>query len=148
MTTDSVQPCVVITHWIHTEVLELLSHSFRVIPNMTREPLPRGEVLKRAREADALIIGMPDVIDCLFVNACPRLKIIAGTFERSENVDVEACTENRIWFTSIQHEPLSTPHPADAGDEVRRAITLEAVACIFEALNGERPKGAVNDPLR
>ena len=135
------QPCVVITHRIDKEVIELLSHSFRVIPNMTREALPREEVLRRAVEADALMIFMPDLIDRSFVKACPRLKIIAGAFEGSDNVDVEACTENGIWFTLVQ-DLLVVPATE------RRAMTLEAAACIFEALSGEKPKGAVNNLLK
>src|SRR5208283_4176176 len=132
------QPCVVITHRIDPAVIELLSHSFRVIPNMTRETLPGEEVLRHAQEADALMIFLPDAIDCSFVKACPRLKIIAGAFEGSDNVDVDACTENGIWFTSVQ-DLLALPATGSAVDEVRRAMALEAAACIFEALSGEKP---------
>jgi phosphonate dehydrogenase len=140
------QPCLVITHRIDIEVIELLSHSFRVIPNITRETLPREELLRRAQEADALMIFTPDVIDRSFIKACPRLKIIAGAFKDSDNVDVDACTENGIWFTIVQ-DLLTAPDAGSTGDEVRRAMALEAVACIFEALSGEKPKGALNDPL-
>ena len=142
----SEQPCLVITHWVHAEVLELLGSSFRVVPNMTRDPLPRGELLNRAEGADALMIFVPDVIDRPFIKACPRLRIIAATFEGSGNVDVGACTENGIWFTNIDGETLLMPLVSFV-DEARRATTLEAAACIFEALSGEKPKGAVNDPL-
>jgi len=142
------QPCLAISQWIHTEVLELLSHSFRLIPNLTREQLPREELLRRSREADALMVFVPDVIDRSFVKACPRLKIIAATFEGSRNVDVAASTERGIWFTSIQHDPLLTPRLEPATDELRRLATLEAAACIFEALDGEMPKGATNNPLK
>ena len=44
------------------------------------------------------------------------------------------------------HRTLFTPHLGSAVDDVRRAIALEAAANIFEALNGERPKGAINNP--
>ncbi len=142
------QPCLVISQWIHAEVLELLSHSFRLIVNVTREPLPREELLDRSREADALMVFGPDVINRSFVKACPRMKIIAATFEGSQNVDVAACTESGIWFTSIQHDSLLTPSLEPTTDELRRLATLEAAACIFEALNGEIPKGAMNNPLK
>jgi hypothetical protein len=62
-------------------------------------------------------------------------------------VDIEACTGNGIWFTIVQHL-LAAPDAGPAVDEVRRAMSLEAAACIFEALMDEKPKGAVNDPLR
>ncbi len=96
------RPRLVITHWVHPEVVDLLSRSFDVIPNITRETLPRAEVLRRAQEAEAIMIFMPDVIDRSLVEACPRLKIIAGAFKGYDNVDVEACTENGVWFTIIR----------------------------------------------
>jgi len=141
------QPCLVVTQQIRTEVLELLSHSFRVIPNMTREPLPREELFRRSREADALMVFLPDAIDRAFLDACPRLKIIAATFEGSGNVDVEACTEYGIWFTAIQHDPFLPPDLASDADEVLAGNVLEAASCIFEALSGETPKSAINHPF-
>jgi phosphonate dehydrogenase len=43
---------------------------------------------------------------------------------------------------------LFTPHLGSAVDEVRRNITLGAARNILQALNGERPAGAINDPPR
>ena len=101
-------PRLVITHWVHPEVVDLLGRSFEVIPNITRETLPRAEVLRRAREAEALMIFMPDIIDRPFVQSCPRLKIIAGAFKGYDNVDVGSCTEHGIWVT-IVHDLLTAP---------------------------------------
>ncbi|KAF0233757.1 MAG: hydroxyacid dehydrogenase [Desulfovibrio sp.] len=41
-----------------------------------------------------------------------------------------------------------TPHLGSAVEEVRRAIALEAAQNIVEALQGRRPHGAVNSPIR
>ena len=142
------QPCLVISHRIHTEVLEMLSHSFRVVPNMASEPLSREELLRRSLEADALIISGSDLIDRSFVKACPRLKIIAAVLEGSGNADVQACTESGVWFTSNGSETLSGPHIGSATDEARRLRILDAAACVFEALSGQKPKGAINHPSK
>ena len=39
-----------------------------------------------------------------------------------------------------------TSHLGSAVDDIRRAIALDAAANIFEALAGEKPQGAVNNP--
>jgi phosphonate dehydrogenase len=40
-----------------------------------------------------------------------------------------------------------TPHLGSAVDEIRREIALEAARHILQALNGEKPDGAVNSPV-
>ena len=57
------KPRVVITHWVHDEVIDLLATQSEVIPNTTHETLSREEVLKRARNAQALMVFMPDMIE-------------------------------------------------------------------------------------
>lgn len=102
------RPKVVITHWIHPEVIEYLSETYDVISNQTRETLPTAEILKRAKDADALMAFMPDVIDQAFLDQCKMLKIIAGAFKGYDNIDINACTRNGVWFT-IAHDFLTAP---------------------------------------
>jgi len=40
-----------------------------------------------------------------------------------------------------------TPHLGSAVDEIRREIALEAARHILQALNGEKPDGAINSPV-
>jgi phosphonate dehydrogenase len=40
-----------------------------------------------------------------------------------------------------------TPHLGSAVDEIRREIALEAACNILQALNGEKPAGAINSPV-
>ncbi len=95
------KPRVVITHWVHSEVIESLQNTCEVIPNFTRESLPREEILSRARDADALMVFMPDRVDDDFLRDCPRLKIIAGALKGYDNFDVGACNRHRVWFTIV-----------------------------------------------
>ncbi|MEA5508379.1 phosphonate dehydrogenase [Crocosphaera sp. UHCC 0190] len=92
---------VVITHWIHDEVIDYLSQTCEVITNQTQDTLPREEIIKRTKDAEALMVFMPDCIDSEFLEACPQLKVIAGALRGYDNFDVEACTKRRIWFTIV-----------------------------------------------
>jgi len=96
------KPLVVITNWVHPEVIEFLSESYEVIPNESRETLPRAEVLSRARHAQALMVFMPDCIDDSFLAECPDLKIVAAALKGYDNFDVDACTQSGIWFTIVR----------------------------------------------
>lgn len=95
------KPRVVVTHWVHPEVLDYLHPTCEVMANQTPETLPREEVICRAQDADALMVFMPDRIDAAFLDACPRLKIIAGALRGCDNFDVAACSQRGVWFTIV-----------------------------------------------
>ncbi len=86
------KPRVVITHWVHPEIIELLSQKCEVIPNETRATLPREEIIRRCENAAALMVFMPDAIDEAFLEACPDLKIVAAALKGYDNFHVAACT--------------------------------------------------------
>ncbi len=102
------KPKVVITHWVHPEIIELLSYSTIVIANQTKDTLPRAEIIKLAKDAQALMVFMPDCIDREFLAACPNLKVIAGALRGYDNFDVATCTKRKIWFTIVP-ELLAAP---------------------------------------
>lgn len=92
---------VVITHWVHPEVIRLLERSCEVIPNDARESLPREELLRRTQDAQGIMVFMPDTIDDHFLSICPNLKIVAAALKGYDNFDVEACTRRGVWFTIV-----------------------------------------------
>jgi phosphonate dehydrogenase len=94
-------PRVVLTHWVHPEVIEVLSHTCEVVANPTKETLSRQEILSLTIDAEALMVFMPDRIDAEFLQKCPKLKIIAGALRGYDNFDVEACTQQGVWFTIV-----------------------------------------------
>lgn len=102
------KPKVVLTHWVHPETIAMLESVAEVIPNTTRDTLPRAEVLARAKDADALMVFMPDSIDGGFLDACPKLKIVGAALKGYDNFDVDACTERGVWF-SIVPDLLTVP---------------------------------------
>lgn len=101
-------PQVVITHKVHTEVIELLQGSYVVIANQTTETLPREEILRRAAEARAVIVFMPDRVDEEFLRACPDIKIVAAALKGYDNLDIEACTRRGVWLT-VREDLLTVP---------------------------------------
>ncbi len=97
----SMSPRVVVTQRIHAEIADLLRAAAEPVLNESAEPLPRAELLRRARDAQALIVFMPDSIDDAFLAACPRLRIVAAALKGYDNFDVAACTRRGIWFTIV-----------------------------------------------
>jgi phosphonate dehydrogenase len=95
------KPKVIITEWVHPEVIEFLEKSCEVVPNNTREPLPDKELLRRAEGAHAIMAFMTDRIDDLFLSACPKLKIVAAALKGYDNFDVTACTKRGVWLTIV-----------------------------------------------
>lgn len=95
------QPRVVVTQLVHGEITQLLSQYATVIGNESTEPWPSEVLLEHARDAEALMVFMPDCIDAAFLDQCPHLKVIAAALKGSDNFDVEACRRRGIWFTIV-----------------------------------------------
>lgn len=102
------QPLVVVTHRVHEEVKALLNQTCRIIANDSADSWPREKLTELAREADALMVFMPDSVDDGFLAQCPKLKIIAAAIKGYDNFDVSACTRRGIWFTIVP-DLLSVP---------------------------------------
>lgn len=102
------KPKVVLTHWVHPEIVEMLQEKTEVVANPTRKTFTRGELLERASDADALMAFMPDCIDSDFLKACPKLKVIGAALKGYDNFDVKACTERGVWLT-IAPDLLTIP---------------------------------------
>ncbi|HXB22489.1 MAG TPA: phosphonate dehydrogenase [Candidatus Solibacter sp.] len=98
---SSTRPVVVITHKIHAQVKEFLSAECRVTTNDSLESWTPEQLLERSREADALMVFMPDRVDDRFLAQCPNLKIVAAALKGYDNFDVEACTRRDVWFTIV-----------------------------------------------
>ncbi len=95
------KPRVVITHWVHPEVIALLEEHCEVVANPTRETLPRETVLKRARNAEGLMAFVPDVVDDAFLGSCPKLRVVAGVLKGYDNFDLDSCRRRGVWFTIV-----------------------------------------------
>jgi phosphonate dehydrogenase len=83
------KPRVIVTQRPFPETIELLT--------------PHADVIvgPPAREADALMVFMPDSLDEAFLRTCPNLKIVAAALKGCDNFDIDACTRLGIWFTIV-----------------------------------------------
>jgi phosphonate dehydrogenase len=102
------RPKVVVTQWIHPEVAGFLAEFCAPVLNESREALPAAELLARCREAEGLMVFMPDRIDQAFVSSCPNLKVVAAALKGYDNFDVAAMRRAGIAFC-IQEDLLTTP---------------------------------------
>jgi phosphonate dehydrogenase len=92
---------VVVTNWVHDDVLDFLAGRFSVDANRAREPWPEGEVRRRAGDADGMMAFMPDRVDAAFLDACPDLRIVAGALKGYDNFDTDACTARGVWLSVV-----------------------------------------------
>lgn len=95
------KPKIVITHRVHPEVIQWFAPRFEVVANTGSETLPRAEILRRARNAEAIMTFMPDSVDEEFLVACPQLRVIGCALKGYDNYDVEACTRRGVWLTVV-----------------------------------------------
>jgi phosphonate dehydrogenase len=95
------KPRVVLSSWVHPEVIHLLETSCEVVSNETRKALERKELLRRCRDAFGLMAFMSERIDDSFLAECPKLRIVACALKGYDNFDAEACTRRKVWLTII-----------------------------------------------
>jgi phosphonate dehydrogenase len=86
----------------------MLEQKCDVVANDTAETWPKSRLAQLGRDADAIMVFMPDTIDEPFLAHCPRLKVIAAALKGYDNIDVEACTRSGVWIT-IATDLLSQP---------------------------------------
>jgi phosphonate dehydrogenase len=108
MDVSSGKPKVVITHWVHDDVIEHLRHFCTPVPVTDRTVLPPDVVLARSVDAVGLLACMSDHVDEDFLRRCPHLRVISGTLKGSDNFDAAACTRHRVWLTALPDQ-LTTP---------------------------------------
>ena len=95
------RPKVVVTHWVHPEVIALLENAADVCANPTRKTPDREQIIEYARDADALMVFMPDIVDKAFLDHCPKLKIVAAALKGFDNFDLAELRRRGIWFTMV-----------------------------------------------
>jgi phosphonate dehydrogenase len=95
------RPRIVITNRVFPETIEFLSTDGEVVANQGDEPLEREELLRRARDARALMAFMPDAVDAAFLDRCPALRVIACALKGADNFDLAACRRRGIWLTVV-----------------------------------------------
>ena len=102
-------PKVLITNWVHPEIVDFLEQYFTVVCNRSREePFTREQILEKGRDAVGIVAFMPDTVDDALLSELPNLRIVACALKGYDNFDVEACTRRGIWL-SIVPDLLTVP---------------------------------------
>jgi phosphonate dehydrogenase len=99
---------VVITHRVFGQVKSMLAETCDVIFNDSDDSWPPAKLLESSRDAEALLVFMPDKIDDAFLARCPKLRVIAAALKGYDNIDVAACTRRGVWVTIVP-DLLSQP---------------------------------------
>ncbi|MCS7125125.1 MAG: D-glycerate dehydrogenase [Candidatus Bathyarchaeota archaeon] len=63
-------------------------------------PPPKSEIMRKARDVDALVTLLTDKIDAEVFDAAPRLKIVAQMAVGHDNIDVAEATKRGIYVTN------------------------------------------------
>lgn len=96
-----IRPKIVLSSWVHPEVIALLETVGEVVPVDGRDVLSPDELRRRSRDAQGLMTFMSDRIDEAFLATCPRLKVIACALKGYDNFDAAACARRGIWLTIV-----------------------------------------------
>lgn len=94
-------PKVVITNWVHPEVVTLLSERCTVHANPGLEPWPRAVLLEQLADARAMLAFMNDSLDAALLEACPELEIVACALKGYDNFDLAACRRRGVTVTIV-----------------------------------------------
>ncbi len=107
------RPRLLVTRKIFPEVIERLRPHFELEGNAEDALWPRGELLRRAADREALFVVGSDRVDRELLDACPELRIVATGTVGYNHIDVAACAERGIGVTNTPD--VLTEATADLG---------------------------------
>ncbi|HMC34317.1 MAG: D-glycerate dehydrogenase [Deltaproteobacteria bacterium] len=94
------KPRVFITRRLVLAPQNVLGAGIQIDVHDSEEAVQRSELLRRVREASALLAVGGDRVDKELLEAAPRLRIVANHAVGYDNVDVPACTARGVWVTN------------------------------------------------
>lgn len=92
---------IVVTHPIHTPVLEHLQSVAHVVMNPGPEPWPFDILTNHLSDADAMMAFMPDRMDRALLALAPKLSTIACALKGYDNFDLQACAERGVTVSFV-----------------------------------------------
>ncbi|MEM7254427.1 MAG: phosphonate dehydrogenase [Pseudomonadota bacterium] len=120
------QAKIVVTSRIHAAVRDRLACEHDVVCNDTTLPWTPEKLADEAHDAHALMVFMPDRISRETLDACPRLRVVAGALKGYDNLDRNACTERGVWLTNVPD--LLTVPTAELAVGLTIALTRNVMA--------------------
>jgi phosphonate dehydrogenase len=101
-------PRLLVTQPVHARVLARLREFAEVEMNPGPDPWPMAALRARAAQADAMLAFMTDHVDEAFLEACPRLRMIACALKGADNFDLAACQRRGV-AVSVVPDLLTAP---------------------------------------
>jgi phosphonate dehydrogenase len=101
MESSMTRPKVVVTQPIFTETRDLLAPHADVEVNETGAAWDEAELRVRCAEAHGLLAFMTDRVDGGFLDACPKLRVVACALKGFDNFDADACAARGVWLTTV-----------------------------------------------
>ena len=91
---------VLITMQVPEPVVDELKKDFEIDYNDSLNFLDREDLIKRAKDASALLVPLSEKIDREIIEACDNLEIIANFGAGFDNIDIKAAAEKNIVVTN------------------------------------------------
>ncbi len=95
-----VKPKVFITRQIPEKGIEMIKEYYDVEVWPEYTPPPRGVLLEKVKDIDALVSLLTDKIDCELLDNAPRLRIVAQYAVGFDNIDLECATKKGVYVTN------------------------------------------------
>lgn len=121
---------VFITRELPGEAVDLLrKEKFKIAVYKKDKPIPRKELIKNGKNADAIIALLTDKFDSDLIDKIPKCRIIANYAVGYNNIDIDYATKRRIVVTN-------TPDVlTDSTSDLAMALIL---ACSRRLVEGEK----------
>ncbi|MBS7607760.1 MAG: glyoxylate reductase [Candidatus Bathyarchaeia archaeon] len=94
------KPKVYVTRELPERGMKIIKERFDAEVWPEYGPPPKDEIIRKARDADALVTLLSDKIDAEVFDAAPKLKIIAQMAVGYDNIDVAEATKRGIYVTN------------------------------------------------
>ena len=99
---------IVVSHRVFPETLAALAEIGNVRAPNPRQQFAKPQLSKLAKDADAFMAFMPDVIDDAWLSSAPKLRVVAAALKGYDNFDLAACTRRGVWVSNVP-DLLTTP---------------------------------------
>jgi glyoxylate reductase len=94
------KPKVLSTRPLFPDARAILDENFRMDYWTPAERISRAELLKRVADKDALVCLLTEKVDNELLSASPNLRVAATVSVGYDNIDVAACTANKVIATN------------------------------------------------
>ena len=92
---------IVVSHRVFPETLAALAEIGKVCAPNPRQQFAKPQLGKLAKDADAFLAFMPDMINDDWLLKAPKLRVIAAALKGYDNFDLAACTRRGVWVSNV-----------------------------------------------